>query len=43
MQEKAERKKIIDVSNTSDIKRIGPEQKLNGERKGLRWKRDQES
>ena len=43
MQEKAERKKIIDVSNTSDSQRVGPEQKPNGERKGLRWKRDQES
>ena len=36
MQEKAERKKIIDVSNTSDSHRVGPEQKPNGERKGLR-------
>mgnify|MGYP007004446331 CR=1 FL=1 len=43
MQEKAERKKIIDVSNTSDSQRVGPEQKPNGERKGFRWKRDQES
>ena len=43
MMEKAERKKIIDVSDTPDSQHVGLKQKPNGERKSIRWKRDQES
>ena len=42
MGEKAERKKIVDVSYRMALTLPGLEQKLNGKRKSVCWERDQE-